>query len=354
MSQPQPQPSRSWGAALIVLLALAACTSAAQEPPASPTSGPTATSPTNVGPIKLTPMETFATDFPQDLVIAFDSVWTANEFVDTVTRIDPGTGDVTEISVDPGLGPQSLEAAGGAIWTRGGGGINRIDPETNAVTAYIDSGGNGGLVFAFGSLWSTHETAVDRIDPQTGTIVDTFEASKDDGRATDAGCGVTAAVGSIWLSCDETLDRLDPATGDVIATIRHPGHVVAAGGAVWLMETTNPFQVSSAELNFATLDRIDPETNQVVPGTTVEIVRGNNVNAPLVDGHLIWLPTSFGDDPGAGMLHAFDARSGELVAAFDLSEGKGYGSNTIGFGYGSMWTASGPANQVRRFPIPPG
>ena len=66
----------------------------------------------------------------------------------------------------------------------------------------------------------------------------------------------------------------------------------------------------------------------------------------------MWLSTSFGVGPGAGQLYAFEPASGKVVAAFDISEGKGYGSNGIAFAYGSLWTASGTANAVRRFPRP--
>jgi hypothetical protein len=54
------------------------------------------------------------------------------------------------------------------------------------------------------------------------------------------------------------------------------------------------------------------------------------------------------------MLFDFDATTGRVVKAFDLSEGKGYGDNAIAFGYGSVWTASGPPNKVRRWLLPTG
>jgi hypothetical protein len=114
----------------------------------------------------------------------------------------------------------------------------------------------------------------------------------------------------------------------------------------------DPFGVASPELASTSLDRIDPQTNQLVPGSTVKLVQGAASAGGLADGDMIWFPTSFGEGPGAGKLYEFDATSGKVVKAFDLSEGKNYGSNAIAFGFGSMWTASGTANQVRRFQMP--
>ncbi len=60
-------------------------------PPAPPVweTGPDTTIPE---PAALNRMEAFPTDFPQGLAVAAGSVWTANEFLDTVTRIDAATG----------------------------------------------------------------------------------------------------------------------------------------------------------------------------------------------------------------------------------------------------------------------
>jgi hypothetical protein len=306
--------------------------------------------------VALNPMDRFATDFPQDLVIAFDSVWTANESIDTVTRIDPRSGEITAIQVEPGLGPQSVEAAGGAIWTAGAGGIDRIDPATNSVTSH--TGGVGpGVTFAFGSLWTARGDALVRIDPKSGNLVDVAKSSKD-AKTERQGCGATGAVGSIWFACGTTVDRVDPVSGEILATLLDVGteaRVQGAGGEVWLLTGLIPFQVSSPELAWTSLDRLDPETSQVIPGTTVELVRGASVgNLGLPDGDFIWFPTTSGVGPGAGMLYKFDARSGTVIEAFDLSEGQGYGSNAITFGYGSLWAASGQANEVRRFAMPPG
>ena len=320
---------------------------------AAPTSAEVQSNPSAPAPVVLTPMDRFPTDFPQDLVIAFDSVWTANEHIDTVTRIDPRSSEVTAIKVTRGLGPQTVEAAGGSIWTSGKGGIDRIDPETNLVTSHIDAGTAPSLIYAFDSLWAGVHGGLIRIDPETNSIEATIETSDVTERPPNTGCGVSAASGSLWLSCGDTVDRVDPDTGALTASIGRGGAVVSAGRSLWLMTSPNPFQVASPDLSYASLDRIDPEINEVVAGTTVKLVEGAAVNMGLAEDPVIWFPTTVGEDPAAGMLHKFDAASGIVVATFDLSEGKGYGSNAIAFGYGSLWAASGQPNQVRRFQMPP-
>jgi glutamine cyclotransferase len=329
--------------------------SAAPSPSAAPTSGIVLHGAPGPVPVALDPMESFATDFPQGLVIAFDSVWTANEFVDTVTRIDPASGDVTEIKTTPGLGPQRIVAAGDSIWTSGAGSVDRIDPATNSVSSHIDAGSVvTSLAFAYGSLWAGGHDGLVRINPDTGEIEETIESSNDTELPDNQGCGVSEVVGSLWLTCGSTLDRIDPDTGEIVATTRAGGGgLLSDGENLWLTTGEDPFGVASPELASTTLDRIDPKTNEIIPGTTIEFVQGASVTSPLADGDVIWLPTSFGEGPGVGMLYEFDAGSGKVLKAFDISEGKGYGSNALGFGFGSMWTASGTANQVRRFQIPP-
>jgi len=291
-------------------------------------------------------METFTTDFPQRFAIVFDSVWTTNENLDTVTRIDPKTGKVTTIQVTAGVGPQSITAAGDAVWASGGGGIVSINPTTNAVTSRSDTSAPS-LRFAFGSVWAGIEGGALRLDPATGETVSEPRTGGEDG------CGISDAAGSVWLGCGKNLYRIDPTTNDVIATLEQVGpqpQVVTAEGGTWLMTSLEPFVVSSNDLAYSQLDRLDVSTNRVVPGTSIRLVHGASAPGILADGGNIWFSTSFGDPPGAGMLYKFDSASGNVTRAWDMSEGKGCGSNAIAFAYGSLWSASGICNAVRRFP----
>jgi len=356
-----------WTAAGITLL-LAGCASAPTPTglPTSPaipaalpsataavgaSSAPAQTSETFAGVpvVALTPLKSFATSFPQDIVLRFGSVWTANEEVDTVTRIDVMQDIVTAIKVDPAIDPQRIAASADAIWAAGKGGLVRIDPRTNAVVKALD-GPIASLTMAFDSLWAGGHGNVVKLDPATGKPVARTQASSPDGD-----CFTSAAANAIWAGCGPTLDRIDPSSARIVATLHDMGDIprlVSAGDRTWLKRGLDPFAVESAEAAYGRIDRFDPLTNALVPGTTVDLVDGASAETPVVVGDRIWYPTSFGVGRGAGLLLEFDAHAGKIAAVFDLSEGKGYGSNALAVGFGSLWTASGTANLVRRFPIP--
>jgi hypothetical protein len=301
----------------------------------------------------LTQLEAYATDFPQGLAIAFDSIWTTNEQLDTVTRIQPTSGRVTAIHVgatgEPAIGPQGIAAAGNSIWAAGAGGLVRIDPDTNAVTARIN-GKFGDLQAAFDSVWAGGPGAVMRIDPGSGKVLATVEIGGQDF------CFLSVAAGSVWSGCGQDLYRVDPASNAVSATISDVGHqpaVVGDGGAAWVMWGRDPFSVSSVDEVSTTIQRLDTTTNRLIDGSAMRLVQGASVGGRLVDGASVWLSTTFGTGTGAGRLYRFDPASGAVTAAFDVSEGKGYGANAVKLAYGSVWLASGTANAVRRLPEPP-
>jgi len=320
------------------------------EPPAAvidPDPGPEATIPR---PTTLERMEGFSTDFPQWLAVAGGSIWTANEFLDTITRIDATTGMITTIRVDPGLGPQRVAEAADAVWAAGAGGLVRIDVKSNAVDPRV-AGCVISIASAFGSLWAGIKGGMLRVDPRTGLTVEEIRP----GAAAGSLCNVSTADDSVWLGCGQELYRIDPTSNAVTATFTDAGanpNVIAADGVAWVLAGLDPFGVETPEDAYTTFQRVDLETNRLVADTKKRLVHGASVGGRLADGHVVWLSTSFGVAPDAGMLFAFEPASGKVVTAFDISEGRGYGSNAIAFAYGSLWTASGTANAVRRFPRP--
>jgi streptogramin lyase len=296
-------------------------------------------------------MEGFSTDFPQGLAVADGSIWTANESLDTVTRIDANSGDVTSIRVAPGFGPQRVAEAGDAVWAAGDGGLVRIDVKSNAVDPRV-AGCVGGIASEFGSLWAGETGGLLRVDPSSGLVVDEIRPAA----AAGVVCRASTADDSVWLGCDQDLYRIDPTTNAITATFTGAGtgpRVIATDGVAWVLAGLDPFGVAKPEDAFTTAERLDLETNRLVPETKTLLVHGASVAGLLADGPVVWLSTSFGVGPGAGTLNAFEPATGKVTAAFDIGEGKGYGSNAITFAYGSLWTASGTANAVRRFPRPP-
>jgi hypothetical protein len=306
-------------------------------------------------PESLQPIHRFPMKFPQDIVVAFGSVWTTNEFLDAVTRIDPTTGRTITIDVGAGVGPSSIEEAGGAIWVGGNEAIVRIDPTTNSVGPRVRGsfmGGARNLASGFGSIWADVRSGVLRIDPATGARIAEIAVTG------QKACiqGVTTAADSVWVGCGTTAVRIDPTTNAVVGTVPDVGPwplILSAGETLWVMTGTDIFSAPKPGRASSRLARIDPATNTVIPGTTIRLVRGASAPIPHPEGDVIWFPISTGRGPGVGMLYEFDGLSGRVVRAFDLSEGRKIGSNAVAFGYGSLWTASGTASQVRRF-IDPG
>jgi len=248
------------------------------------------------------------------------------------------------------LGPQRITEAGDAVWAAGAGGLVRIDTKSNAVDPRV-AGCVISIASAFGNLWAGVKGGMIRVDPGSGLVVDEIRP----GAAAGSLCQVSAADDSVWLGCAQNLYRIDPTSNAVRATITDAGtnpNVIAADGVAWVLSGLDPYSVEAPEDAFATLERLDLATNRLVPDTKMRIAHGAAVVGRLPDGHVVWLSTSFGVGPDAGKLYAFKPASGKVVAAFDISEGKGYGSNAIAFAFGSMWTASGTANAVRRFPRP--
>jgi len=356
-----------------VIIGIAACANAAapiETSPASPaptaTTAPATTAPAGTSspvpaavpnvPIPnatpLSQLEAYATDFPQGLVAAFDSIWTTNENLDTVTRIDPTLTRVTAIHVgatgEPAVGPQRIAATGSSIWAAGGGGLVRIDPATDAVVTRV-SGGFQDVQAAFGGVWAGEHGGVVRLDPDTGTILAEVNVGGQDM------CTLSVAAGSIWLGCGQDLHRVDPATNAVSATIRGAGSspvVIGDDRATWVLAGQDPFASASEGDAYSTIQRLDTAANRLVDGSAMRLVQGASAAGYLDDGASVWLSTTFGTGPGAGKLYRFDPAAGTVTAAFDVSEGKGYGANALGFAYGSLWLASGTANAVRRLPRP--
>jgi YVTN family beta-propeller protein len=86
---------------------------------------------------------------------AFGSIWVANHFDDTVSRLDPSTGRV-EGTIAVGEGPNALTAAAGSVWVANefDGSITAIDPATGTAEQALPVGGEVlSLTTAGDGLW---------------------------------------------------------------------------------------------------------------------------------------------------------------------------------------------------------
>jgi hypothetical protein len=325
---------------LIALALMVACVRDAGTSPTAATGTAAASSGTH-----LQPAETIHVDEPQDVEVAFDAIWSTNEFIDAVTRIDGATFEPRTIPLGAGFAPQEIEPFDGSMWVAGVGGLLRLDPSNGEAIARIN-GRYKGLAAGSGELLAGGPGRLARIDPATNTITATIDGP------TKQLCDGAVGTGAIWMSCGSTVLRIDPDTNRVVATIHREGRVLEAGGLLWLVSGRDIFQVEDERDAFTTLRRLDPARNRVVPETRIDLVHGASSPFPEAIGDTIWFPVSAGVGPDVGKLIEFDARRGRIVQTFDLSEGHGYGYNSIGFGYGSAWTASAPFNMISRWLLP--
>ena len=128
---------------------------------------------------------------PSNIAVGEGAVWMLNTEDETVSRVDPETGEVAG-TVDPPGVPTDIAAGGGAIWigTSPGGDFNsttriaRLDPETGEVTRIVklpdsSDGGPRGPTPGFprvavgdGAVWAINpDQTISRIDPETGRLV---------------------------------------------------------------------------------------------------------------------------------------------------------------------------------------
>jgi hypothetical protein len=109
---------------------------------------------------------------PKDLLIAFDSAWVACK-EGKVVRVDLTGGDVTPVTT--GSGAHTFATADDAVWVTNyqAGSVSRIDPGTNEVTTIAGVGSGVGITVGDGYVWAAARSGIAKIDPATASIVGT-------------------------------------------------------------------------------------------------------------------------------------------------------------------------------------
>jgi peptide/nickel transport system substrate-binding protein len=145
-------------------------------------------------------------------------VWAANSIAGNVSRIDPRTNAVVQ-TIPLGGAPIAVALGPGSVWiaNRDSQTISRLDSRTGDRTARIPIGAAPrALVFGAGSLWVADELrgVVFRFDPSRRQVVDTITVG-------NGPVDVTYGHGSVWVanSLDGTVSRIDPGRGAIEATI---------------------------------------------------------------------------------------------------------------------------------------
>ncbi|HET9722436.1 MAG TPA: protein kinase [Actinomycetota bacterium] len=181
----------------------------------------------------------FETPGAKAIVVAFGSVWLADENGDRVLRYDPATGERrAAIKLPDGSLPSYLAVGTGAsegIWVVNdlAGTVSRIDPTTDEVVDRLSVDAPYAVAADDRGVWvsSNANDSLVRIDPETGITIETL--SLDGGNRIPNG-PTTIALSEDWVWLASNLDpvvvRIDPATNQVVGRLDVAG--IADGMAV--------------------------------------------------------------------------------------------------------------------------
>lgn len=244
---------------------------------------------------------------------------------DTTGVIDPGNGHIVAQYL-VGHAPDALTAGGGSVWTANGfdGTVSRVDRGRGQVTT-IDVGGEPTAVaFGAGSLWVAdgQHRVVDQVDSATNRVVRRLPA----GNGTRS---VAVAGGAVWLASaiDGQVERIDLAGGGRSRRIDVPGGpaaIAAGGGAVW---------VAGEEDGVVT--KLDPHSGAALQAIGV----GNGPAAIAVGGGGVWVANR--DD---GTVTRIDAATDAVTDTVRV----GGSPVAVAAGPGGVWVADGGRSTVIR------
>ena len=154
---------------------------------------------------------------PLGIAYGAGSIWVANRYSGSVTRVNARTNKAAKKAIKVGFGPYAIAYGAGSIWVsnESSGSVSRINPARNRVTKTIKVGGGpNGLVVAFGSLWVADYRLgrVLRIDPATNKITAKLPLAHAD--------WITPTADALWISSEtNSVYRLDPRTLQITASV---------------------------------------------------------------------------------------------------------------------------------------
>jgi DNA-binding beta-propeller fold protein YncE/predicted Ser/Thr protein kinase len=216
---------------------------------------------------------TFAVgDSPGGVAVADGAVWVANTGDETVTRLNPTTGQREGRPIPVGEDPRAMAAGGGAVWVAnfGDGTVSRIATATNRAGPPIPVGrGPTDIEVGGGTAWvATERDRVARLDPATG---------RPTGPPLPVRSGGPLAIGAgrLWVSDpdDGTVRSIDTQSSRVVDSpipVGAPVADLAVSPRFMWVTLANEDAVRRIEL------RADNPANRTVPiaGRPHRIVRG--------------------------------------------------------------------------------
>ena len=238
---------------------------------------------------------TETTTRPSSLAVGEGSVWALSLEGRTVSRIDPETKTIVK-RFQTRSTPTDIAAGAGAVWIRGGGRLDRVDPDTGRVTG------------------STKLAA---------------EAEAGDLPFQNWGFPLVAiGAGAVWVvNEDRTVSRVDPASGKLVAKIDVDAATIAAGReGVWFVDGDETRAVR----------RIDPRTNRL--GQTIQ-VGAQHLSAVAVGGGHVWASAQ-----GDGLVWRIDPGRDPVMRTIDV----GVGVTFLAYNDGAIWAANYSDGKVSR------
>jgi DNA-binding beta-propeller fold protein YncE len=257
------------------------------------------------------------------------SVWVSSTSGEAgvVIRVDSETNRVVDRIPVPVNSPTSLAYGHGSVWIASSGHdtVSRVDPQTGEVAAKIEVG-RGAVDIATdessGDVWvasvSEDRKQLSRVDPATNRVVAEvpIAAHSRYGGAQSVAVG----EGSVWVqSVDGKLFKVDPATNKVTATVslgNSSSHLAVYGGAVWATYQVGFKQAgcentSEASASVATFDpgctesewrvidqehlaRVDPRTEQVVASGGIGPASKVGFGRLVAGGGYVWFASGGG------------------------------------------------------------
>jgi peptide/nickel transport system substrate-binding protein len=233
---------------------------------------------------------------PSDVAAGAGSLWVTSGDEQTVSRVDPHTGEVRQ-TIPVGSGASGVVAAADGVWVVNSlaGTVSRIDPRTDTVVQTIPLHGTpSALALGRGTVWIANRdfNTVSPLDARTGVPA---------GLGIAVGPSTTAlalGAGSLWVADEErgAVLRVDPRRRAIVDTIpvgNGPVDLAVDRASVWVANNRD-----------GTVSRIDPARGVVVE--TISVGDGPRALAQTSDG--IWVSNEFD-----GMLALIDPRSNTVT-----------------------------------------
>jgi len=280
-------------------------------------------------------------DSPRALLLSEDSLWVANFFGNSLTKLGASGCAASQDSCGNSIGtysvdelPVALAFDGQHLWAASSlkQSLSMMDPDTGQVVAsYALPHVPSALLWADSFLWTANAIAgtVTKVSPDGQVESDT-----------PVGKGPLALAfdgSSLWIANKEgkSLVRMDPATSQVAETIDLRGEPLALiydGGSLWV-----------ALGNLGQVIQVDPQTGVV--GEQVDT--GADPSALVFAGESLWAAA-----PKAGRVFRISPTEGQVTNTITV-EGAPIALQSLSCGDGcwDIWTADESADTVSRIRI---